>query len=62
MLSTAQAARILGVNESRVRALINAKRLKAEKVSGVWVIQERALKKVKVRKPGWPKGKKRAKK
>lgn len=60
MLSTAEAARILGVNESRVRALIKAGRITAQKVGGAWVIQERALERVKVRKPGWPKGKKRA--
>jgi excisionase family DNA binding protein len=56
MLSVAQAARILGVGPSRVRALIHRKRnpLPATKVSGVWVIDEKDLEMVKVRKPGRP--------
>ena len=54
MLSVAQAARSLGVNKSRVRALIKAGHLTAQKVGGAWVIQERALDRVKVRKPGRP--------
>jgi len=55
MLSVTQAARILNVNTSRVRALIRANRIKAEKVGGVWVMQRRALESVKVRKAGRPK-------
>jgi len=55
MLSVTQAARILNVNTSRVRALIRSKRIKAEKVGGVWVMQRKALEAVKVRKAGRPK-------
>jgi len=54
MLSVTQAARILNVNTSRVRALIRSKRIKAEKVGGVWVMQRESLEAVKVRKPGRP--------
>ena len=55
MLSVREAAAILGVNEQRVRQLIKAGRLTAQKVGKLWVIQERALERVKVRKPGRPK-------
>ena len=55
MLSVTQAARILNDNTSRVRALIRSKRIKAEKVGGVWVMQRKALEAVKVRKAGRPK-------
>jgi excisionase family DNA binding protein len=55
MLSVTQAARILKVNTSRVRALIRADRIKAEKVGGVWVMQRKALEAVKARTAGRPK-------
>lgn len=53
-LTTHEAARILGVTPERVIALIKAKRLPAEKVSGVWIIKESDLELVKDRKPGRP--------
>jgi excisionase family DNA binding protein len=55
IISTAEAARRLGVNPSRVRALIDAKRLKAIKVGSVWLIDPKDLEAVKDRKVGRPK-------
>ena len=53
-LTTEQAGEILGVNASRVRQLIGAGRLKAEKFGHVWLILPRALDAVRDRKPGRP--------
>jgi len=63
-LSTADAAKELGVNESRVCQLILAGRLKAQKLGKrVWLILPKDLDAVRVRKPGrpWPKRKGHAK-
>ena len=59
LLSAKQAAEILGVHHSRVRVLINEKRLSAQKIGGAWIIKEEDLEKVKDRKPGRPKKQKR---
>lgn len=40
MVSTSEAARLLSVSERRVQKLVEEGRLKAEKVSGVWLIDE----------------------
>ena len=53
-LTTAQAAERLRVNPSRVRQMILAGQLKATKVGRDWQIDERALARVAVRKPGRP--------
>ena len=42
-MSTKQAAAELGVNDSRVRQLIYAGRLKAERVGWEWLIHPRSL-------------------
>ncbi len=55
LLSAKQAGKILGVNDSRVRQLILAKRLPAIKIGDSWVIQEKDLRFVADRKPGRPK-------
>jgi len=47
LLSTKEAARALGVNDSRVRQLILAGRLQAHKVGGAWVIRPAALRRYK---------------
>ena len=54
VISTTEAAKRLGVNASRVRALIDAKRLKATKFGNVWMIDPKDLDAVKIRKPGRP--------
>ena len=54
IISTAEAARRLGVTPNRVRALIEAKRLKATKLGNVWVINPKDLDAVKDRKVGRP--------
>ena len=54
LLSAKQAGKILGVNDSRIRQLILAKRLPAIKIGDSWVIQEKDLKIVADRKPGRP--------
>lgn len=59
MLTTTQAASILGVSPRRVLALIEAGRLPAQKVGRDWIIQEADLEAVKERRQGWPKGKPR---
>ena len=43
-LTTTAAAERLGVTTVRVRMMILARRLKARKFSGVWVIPEKSLK------------------
>lgn len=55
IIGTAEAARRLGVHPSRVRALIDAKRLKAMKLGREWLIDPKDLEAVKVRKVGRPK-------
>ena len=54
IISTAEAAKRLGVTQNRVRALIETKRLKATKVGNVWVIDPKDLDAVKDRKVGRP--------
>ena len=56
ILTAKQAAKALGVNDSRVRQLILAGRLPAQKFANVWLIHEKDLSKVADRKtgrPGW---------
>jgi excisionase family DNA binding protein len=57
LLTTKQAAKALGVNDSRVRQLILAGRLPALKMGRDWIIKEKDLKKVADRKHGRPKKK-----
>lgn len=54
IISTAEAAKRLGVTANRVRAMIEAKRLKATKLGNVWVIDPKDLEAVKDRKVGRP--------
>lgn len=61
LLSASEAAERLGVSASRVRALIAAGRLPAQKVSRDYVIQEKDLALVAKRPPGRPAAKKSAK-
>lgn len=53
-LTTNEAATILNVTPRRVRALIRAGRLPAEKHGRDWAIKPEDLELVKVRKPGRP--------
>ena len=61
IIGTTEAARRLGVSDTRVRALIESKRLKAVKIGGAWLIDPKDLKAVKVRKVGRPKTRKSTK-
>jgi excisionase family DNA binding protein len=54
IISTAEAAKRLGVTTNRVRAMIEAKRLKAIKVGREWLIDPKDLEAVKDRKVGRP--------
>ena len=54
IISAAEAAKRLGVTPSRVRKMIEAKRLKAIKVGGAWLIDPKDLDAVKDRKVGRP--------
>jgi len=54
IISTAEAAKRLGITANRVRAMIEAKRLKATKVGNVWLIDPKDLDAVKNRKVGRP--------
>ena len=54
LLTTTQAADILGVKQARVRQLILAGRLPARKHGRDWIIRERDLEFVRVRKVGRP--------
>ena len=63
IISTAEAAKRLGVTQSRVQKMIVAKRLKAIKVGREWLIDPKDLDAVKDRKVGRPrKSRKGAKK
>jgi len=63
IISTAEAAKRLGVTQSRVQKMISAKRLKAIKVGREWLIDPKDLEAVKDRKVGRPrKSRKGAKK
>ena len=53
-IGTSDAARRLRVTPSRVIALIRAKRLKATRIGGAWIIDPKDLKAVMHRKPGRP--------
>jgi len=54
IITTTEAARRLGVTTTRVRALIEAKRLKAFKYGREWLIDPKDLEAVKDRKVGRP--------
>ena len=54
IIGTTEAAKRLGVNASRVRALIDSGRLKAIKVGREWLIDPKDLDAVKDRKVGRP--------
>jgi excisionase family DNA binding protein len=54
IIGTAEAARRMGVTQNRVRALIDARRLKATKIGNAWLIDPKDLEAVKKRKPGRP--------
>jgi excisionase family DNA binding protein len=54
IISTAEAARRLGVTANRVRKMILAKRLKAIKIGREWLIDPKDLEAVKDRKVGRP--------
>lgn len=53
-LTTEEAAKRLGVNRSRIRQLILAGRLPAEKFGKAWAIDPKDLEAVRTRKPGRP--------
>ncbi len=55
LITTSEAAEILGVSTARVRAMILAGRLRAEKFGHVHMIHEEDLALVTERKPGRPK-------
>lgn len=57
LINTQTAAKVLGINNSRVRQLILAGRLPAKKIGRDWIIREKDLEKVIVRKPGRPRKK-----
>jgi len=57
LINTKEASKQLGVCVQRVRQLIAAGRLPAQKVARDWVIRERDLAKAADRKPGRPKKK-----
>ena len=55
LLTTKEAADILGVHQSRIYALIDSQRLPATRFGKSWIIQESDLKLVAERKTGRPK-------
>ena len=57
ILTTTQAAKILKVNNSRVRQFILSGRLPAQKFGHIWMIKEKDLAKVADRKTGRPRKK-----
>ncbi|HYF48883.1 MAG TPA: helix-turn-helix domain-containing protein [Planctomycetota bacterium] len=59
LLTTEQAAERLGVSPQRVRMLIKEERLPATRLGRDWLVNEKDLKLVAVRKPGRPPKKKK---
>jgi excisionase family DNA binding protein len=57
LISTKEAAEKLGISVIRVQQLIWGKRLPAQKIGRDYIIDEKDLKLVEVRKPGRPKRK-----
>lgn len=55
ILTTKEAAQILGVHQSRIYALIDSNRLKATRFGKSWIIKESDLAEVRERKVGRPK-------
>ena len=60
VLTVKQAAKILKVNDSRVRQFILEGRLPATKFANAWMIKEKDLAMIKDRKPGRPGGSKKS--
>ena len=58
-LTTAQAAAQLGCSRRRISQLIASGRLRAQRVGWQWLIAAADLDAVRVRKPGWRKGRPR---
>lgn len=58
-MTTEQAAERLGVSPQRVRMLIKEERLPATRLGRDWLVNEKDLKLVAVRKPGRPPKKKK---
>lgn len=56
LLTTAQAAKLLGVQLRRVQTLIQQKRLKASKLGRDYLIDTKDLACLQMRKPGRPRG------
>lgn len=59
MITTQEAAARLGISSRRVRALIDAGRLPAEKIGRDWLIKVSDLALLAERKAGYPKGRPR---
>jgi excisionase family DNA binding protein len=56
-IGTTKAAEVLGISTGRIRQLILAGRLKAEKIGQTWLIQPHELDGLRDRKPGRPRHK-----
>ena len=54
IITTAEASEKLGVHRTRIQALIKAGRLPAQLIGGMYIIEEKDLALVAVRKPGRP--------
>jgi excisionase family DNA binding protein len=54
LLSAKDVAKRLNVHPVRVKTLIREGRLKAQKIAGAWIINEKDLKKLKILKRGRP--------
>lgn len=55
VINTAQAAKALGITQRRITALIKSGRLPAEKIGRDWLINDKDIERVRIRKPGRPK-------
>ena len=55
LLTTSEVATKLGVTRWRINAMIRDKRLPAERFGGIWLVKEKDLAAVMVRKNGRPK-------
>jgi excisionase family DNA binding protein len=55
LISTKEAARIIGVSQRRVQQFVTQGRLQAQKIGGVWLVNPDGLDKVRNLKNGRPK-------
>jgi excisionase family DNA binding protein len=60
LIGTVEASKVLDLSINRIAKLIREGRLPAKKIGNAWAIRPSDLDLIKIRKTGYPKGKKRS--